>query len=121
MDEIFGFHARGLGKDKAPGCFICGGDWGLYDNFSGFVQSKEDGEKIVAMFKSGAWLDYRDFEPNWIQVKVGACKAHEPNLLWLQMVTQASKNRIMQRMVDDARRFQIIDSATREVELKAGG
>lgn len=49
---------------------------GIGYDLSGFVKSKEAGERIVAMFekalgkKPETWLDYRESEPNWIQVKV---------------------------------------------------
>lgn len=50
----------------------------------GFVSSKPGGERVVAMFRvhhlGSARLDYRDWEPHYIQVKVGACNAHLPNL-----------------------------------------
>lgn len=45
---------------------------------SGFVKSKEAGERIVGLVekiigkKPATWLDYRDFEPTWIQVKFQA-------------------------------------------------
>lgn len=71
---------RGIGTDHTPGCFVCGGEPGMYSNVSGFVTSKEAGEQIVAWFPRGARLDYREHEPNWIQVKVGACAVHLPHL-----------------------------------------
>lgn len=74
------FNPRGIGSDYTPGCFCCGGDKDLYSNISGFVSSKADGEKVVGMFSTGVYLDFRDYEPNWIQVKIGACKDHLPNL-----------------------------------------
>jgi len=46
-------------------------------NVSGFVQSKEAGERVVALFNGRARLDYRTYEPNWIQVKVGCIPEHE--------------------------------------------
>ena len=77
--EFFG--SRGLGTDVTPGCFVCGGSEGYHTNVAGFVQCKEAGERVVAMFGGkGAWLDYRERYPNRIQAKVGACKAHVPNL-----------------------------------------
>ena len=54
------WHPRGIGYD-----------------LSGFVKSKEAGERIVKMFKKAlnkenikTWLDFRPREPTWIQVKV---------------------------------------------------
>jgi len=83
-DKIHGksihFKSRGIGMDVCPGCFVCGGEECMMTNVSAFVETKEDGEKIVSWFKQGAKLDYRDFEPSWIQVKIGACEKHLRNL-----------------------------------------
>jgi hypothetical protein len=49
---------------------------GIGYDLSGFVKSKEAGERIVKMVEKvigktpNTWLDYREDEPNWIQVKV---------------------------------------------------
>ena len=77
---------RGIGLDEVPGCFVCGAIWrdeaarkarnSYLSNISAFVKTKEVGEKIVAMFPRGARLDFRPTEPDWIQVKIGACSAH---------------------------------------------
>jgi hypothetical protein len=77
------FYPRGVGMDNSPGCFVCGGDEGMYPNVAAFVQCKEAGERVVALFARGARLDYRDFEPDRVQVKIGACKAHEAGLVYL--------------------------------------
>jgi hypothetical protein len=82
------FASRGIGFDRTPGCFCCGGDPGLYSNISGFVTSKEDGEKVITMLEYGARLDYRSYEPDWIQVKIGACEQHLPNLEKLMSLTR---------------------------------
>jgi hypothetical protein len=95
------FNPRGIGSDHTPGCFCCGGDPGLYSNISGFVVSKESGEKVVAMFQHGARLDYREHEPSWIQVKIGACKEHYANLQKLGELT-AGENVITPKKVADA-------------------
>ena len=81
----FKIHAssRGIGRDRCPGCFVCNdGDVSrMMSNISMFVGSRQDGEMIVEMFPHhGARLDYRSNEPDWIQVKVGACDNHVPNL-----------------------------------------
>lgn len=84
-DNRFGtslkFAPRGIGTDVCPGCFICGAKKNsMMPNIAAFVSSKEDGEKIVGWFDKKAKLDYRPHEPNWIQVKVGACENHISNL-----------------------------------------
>jgi hypothetical protein len=72
--------SRGIGLDSTPGCFVCGGKQGMYNNIAAFVITKAAGERVVAMFHQGARLDYREHEPDWIQVKIGACNRHLPNL-----------------------------------------
>lgn len=76
---------RGIGYDSVP-CFVtkqmkCDGR----PNISGFVSSREDGEKVVEIFGGYARLDFRAFEPNWIQVKVGVEKGHEEVLERLEV------------------------------------
>jgi hypothetical protein len=87
------FVSRGIGMDATPGCFVCGGMNGLYSNISGFVDSEESGERVVAMFKHGAQL-HQNLIPYWIQVKIGACQEHLPNLDALHQFTRAIGNRI---------------------------
>jgi hypothetical protein len=59
-DEGEFFNPRGVGYDLA-----------------GFVKTKQSGERIIQMFKEvlkqssiNTWLDYREHEPTWIQVKI---------------------------------------------------
>ena len=101
-DDGVWFSPRGIGSDHTPGCFCCGGEPGLYSNIAGFVRSKEDGEKVVAMFETGVRLDFRDHEPNWIQVKIGACKDHHPNLEQLGRLT-AREHVITPKKIADAK------------------
>src|SRR3989338_9492502 len=82
------FTSRGLGLENTPGCFVCGGKSGLHNNIAAFVRTKAAGERVVTMFEMGARLDYRDFEPDRIQVKVGACGAHFPNLAQLDRLVE---------------------------------
>lgn len=84
-DEAHGpslpFAPRGVGMDVTPGCFVCHAvSTGYMANVSGFVDTRENGQKIVEWFGGFARLDYRDYEPNWIQVKVGGCEKHIPIL-----------------------------------------
>src|SRR5271165_6475879 len=86
MSDMLYWSPRGIGFDSVP-CFVtkqkeCSGR----PNISGFVSSREDGQKVVDMFGGYARLDYRDFEPNWIQVKVGVEKEHEEVLDRLMVV-----------------------------------
>jgi hypothetical protein len=88
------YSPRGLGSNWLP-CFICNPpqvnisgllktpEPDLKMDMAAFVDSKESGERVVDMFRKAglvAKLDFRKFEPNWVQVKVGACEKHEPNL-----------------------------------------
>lgn len=94
-----GFNSRGYGKEWVS-CFICE-EGTLNDNVSGFVKSKSDGEKIVKMFPKHIFLDYREHEPNYIQVKIGACKKHLKKLKKFINHTYRSGT-IEQWMVDEA-------------------
>lgn len=56
-------------RSRGPSSFDC----------SGFIKSKLAGERLLRMVKyildtdePKSWLDYRDFEPNWIQFKFSA-------------------------------------------------
>ena len=75
------FRSRGIGSDTCS-CFVCGEPPPkvFFSNISAFVKTKEEGEEIKSWFNGQAWLDYRPSEPNWIQLKIGACEKHLPNL-----------------------------------------
>jgi hypothetical protein len=70
----FEFQSRGIGLETSRGCFVCAGGSELRSNLAAFVKSREDGEAIVRLFGRGTHFDYRPFEPNWLQVKVGLAK-----------------------------------------------
>lgn len=74
------FRARGIGKDWTPGCFVCGGEKKVYNNLAGFVNTKEAGERAMLLFDKGARVDYREHDPDYVQVKIGACNNHLENL-----------------------------------------
>ena len=85
--EHLKFSSRGIGLDLCPGCFVCAGARRnaeapnkFLNNISAFVSSREDGDKLVDWFGGRARLAYRGYEPNRIQLKVGACDAHLDNL-----------------------------------------
>lgn len=86
------FRSRGIGLDCCA-CFVCGTNdrdgqgHTMLNNIAASAQCKEAGERIVDMFSHGAWLDYRDFEPDYVQVKIGACDKHLPNLQKLHKLT----------------------------------
>lgn len=64
------------------------------------MQGKAAGERVVAMFQRGARLDYREHEPDYVQVKIGACDKHLANLQKLDQL--AGKGIITQEMVHQA-------------------
>lgn len=97
------FSPRGLGFDCCPGCFACNGATSHFmTNLAAFVSSMKDGERIVSWFNGRARLDYRPQEPNWIQVKIGCCDQHKPNLQRLYAATLVY-GRIRERDVVDAK------------------
>jgi len=98
------FRSRGVGLDNTPGCFICGGNRGLHNNIAAFVQCKEAGKRVVAMFDGkGACLDCREYEPDRVQVKVGACKMHTPNLERLSQLTAKEDTGVLTKeMIQEA-------------------
>ena len=82
------FRSRGIGMDHCS-CFVCGTKGLVYlSNIAAFVQCKEAGERVVAMFSQGARLDYRAHEPDRVQVKIGACDEHLSNLERLDTLTR---------------------------------
>lgn len=81
---------RGVGTESGLKCFICGKEGNPYlSNISCFVQTKEEGEEAQKWFQ-GSYLDYRDFEPNWIQLKIGACAEHYGELQRLNKFLHAN-------------------------------
>lgn len=111
--EYFG--SRGPGVDRAPGCFVCPRaenpptkreDMEMFHNIAAFVVTKEAGERVVAMFGRGAWLDYRERTPDRIQVKVGACETHLRNLEALHSVTSRAEGVLTDEFIRIVREVQ---------------
>jgi|SRR5579863_4592943 len=102
-DGTLFYNPRGIGNNWIP-CFVCGkeGDGGKCQNdMAAYVRGKEQGEKVVGLFASvglRAKLDFRPLEPDYVQVKIGACKDHEPNLTLLYILT-SPRLRISQKML----------------------
>ncbi len=98
------FSLGGLGIGRTPGCFVHGGEEKLYNDLSGFVQTKEVGEKFVGLFQGkGATLDCQGNEPPLFQVKIGACDRHLPNLNYLYYLSQSFAT-LNKEMIDIARK-----------------
>lgn len=93
MDEEI-YQPRGLGLNFLT-CYMCNShESGAQPDLAAFVQSRESGTRIIEMFEQlglDAHLDYRPHEPNWVQVKVGACYEHKPNLEKLQELCEKDK------------------------------
>jgi len=98
MKEIK-LYTRGIGQEFGLGCFVCGIKQKLMNNISVFVPSKEEGEEVEKWFK-GSYLDFRPREPNWIQLKIGACDKHKDYLTKLNTLI-ASKINISKEDVDN--------------------
>lgn len=99
------FSPRGIGNNWLK-CFVCGEGGGdkVQSDMAAFVQDKESGQRVVAMFagiESLAVLDFRPHEPDWVQVKVGACEQHLPQLESLYQLTRVD-GRISLRVVKQA-------------------
>ena len=105
--ESIHFGSRGIGLDGCQGCFVCGREKPYLHNLAAFVNSKEDGETAVSWFSrgvlGGARLDFRPSEPKWIQVKVGACDLHRPNLELLDRTLRANHHRLRKTHIEEAR------------------
>lgn len=95
---------RGIGSDYVP-CYMSDGaiDNKLRANISGFVNSKEDGQKIVNMFGGKAFLDYREREPNWIQVKFGVDEKFLPHLEYLEHLIKENNGYITRSLIEESK------------------
>ena len=76
---------------------------GVGYDLSGFVKSKQAGERILEMVKNTlqiecplSWLDYRPYEPEWIQFKF---QKEEFNLEKLYEMAKENKNIITKEML----------------------
>jgi len=86
------FNSRGIGSDSIAMDFITGDpiEGPIAANIAAYVRSKKAGEHIVDMFQGRARLDYREHEPNYIQVKVGVNVENTGALQLLHLMTQAA-------------------------------
>lgn len=85
------FRSRGIGLDSCT-CFVCGNNEEprrMMNNICAYVSCKDAGERAVALFEKGARLDYREWEPDYVQVKIGACEDHLLNLKILDSLIDA--------------------------------
>lgn len=103
---------RGVGMDSDIPCMLTGtpAEKGEYRyNISGFVSSKEVGERIVAMFggKDFAKLTTHQGDPSRLQVKVGiSSELGKESLNFLGRITKlvkASDNQISEGLINLAK------------------
>ena len=108
MNQYF-MQPRGRGLNWGK-CFVCGHDpKRATADFASFVKSKEEGEAIIALFAAigaHARLDYREHEPNWVQVKIMACKQHAEALDFLFDRVNAG-DKINAEIIVDALQFAV--------------
>jgi len=82
-----------------------GGYGSVQADMSSFVTDRAAGKRVVEMFamhESSAYLDFRLHEPNYVQVKIGACERHLPNLRHLQQLTQEANHTISPSIIRSA-------------------
>lgn len=65
------------------------------NDMSSFVRGQVPGERIAQMFEQAGlfcFLDYRESEPSWVQLKLGVCAEHLPKLEKLErLVIEAGR------------------------------
>ena len=109
LREATEFIPRGIGTNKID-CFACGkhAESGFQHDMSAFVKDRGEGARSVRMFESvdsSAVLDYRNGEPNYVQVKVGACDDHKLNLEKLMILANVNGRHIHPALIESARNF----------------
>jgi hypothetical protein len=93
---------RGVGSNWNIPDLVTGLDDGkLHPDMSGFVKSKAEGQLAVVIFGDRARLDYRESEPNWIQVKVSA---QEEVLYELEKLVRENNGLLTPDIVNKAKR-----------------
>jgi len=96
------FYSRGVGVDSFPGCFVCGEET-FGSNIAAFVQCKAAGERVVEMFDGHCRLDYREYSPDRVQVKLGCCKKH---LCALEYLAQLVRDHILTvEKIEEAKKY----------------
>jgi hypothetical protein len=72
---MFDIKSMGLAFDNMPGCFVCGGDGGMFRCIVAEVAAKDIGT-VSALFEAGVVQEAGG-------VKVGACDDHRRQLITL--------------------------------------
>jgi hypothetical protein len=100
------FTSRGIGSEWDLECFCCGGEKTLRPNIAAYVRTREAGERVVAMFETGARLDFRPRTPDYVQVKIGACEQHKYRLEKLSNLTYEADGIITAEMIEEAKNYE---------------
>ena len=80
---------RGIGKDMNIPCFCCKrkvhkiNATQYTDNLTLFVDTEHDGRLLMSWVNDFAQISFRQGAPNWVRVKLGACKNHLHKLVAL--------------------------------------
>ena len=79
LPKSYKVNNRGMDTDYTPGCFVCGGEPGLYRTISLVVESKELAKVVSELFVTGVCINHKN-NGYKAEVKVGACVHHHSSL-----------------------------------------
>jgi hypothetical protein len=106
----------GITHEKAPGCFVCGGEEGIYNNLIGSVKSENEYFTIANMFDRRGISTYFDpsligktafniiksgtAELNYYSLNIGACDAHRPFLKKISNFADAKQGNLSRGLIE---------------------
>lgn len=105
------FSPRGIGSGSGV-CFICGHKpMTAHAELAGFTgNTRHEGELAHRVFRAAGMetrLDWREHEPTWVQVKIGACQAHAMQLSDLDAAIRANSNQISTPLLAESTQTQV--------------
>ena len=85
--------ARPIGSDQIERCFVCGSDNGNHPFMANMclMCSTQKEAELVRNLLQGSRIAYYHGDQKAPQVKVGACKKHQPNLTALYVATHGAR------------------------------
>jgi hypothetical protein len=86
--------------EDASCCFICGREIKNWGNLSAYVKTHESGKRIAEMFNKEVLIDFKESEPNSVQVKVGTCAEHIYHLILLNKLIKVNGGVINKTIVN---------------------
>lgn len=98
--------ARGVGRNGGWKSLVTGEEVFSGPDVSGFVRSKEAGERLLGLLDGRAHLDFRPREPHWIQLKLIVEEEHVDVLHRLCEAVWACEGVIQPRLIAWALRPQ---------------